>query len=76
MKNRSTIIIIAVAVLITLILFFRMSEMYKGEVGPSMGPTPEKEEEEDEVEEDPEVKKKVEEKGITQEDLDALVGLL
>lgn len=72
MKNRSTIILIAVAVLITLILFFRMSEMY----GPSVGPTPEKEEEEDEVEEDPEVKKKVEEKGITQEDLDALVGLL
>lgn len=73
MKNRSTIILVAIAVLITLFLFFRMREMYKGEVGPSAGPTPE---EEDEVEEDPEVKKKVEEKGITQEDLDALVGLL
>jgi hypothetical protein len=71
MKNRSRTILIAVAVLITLFLFFRMRESYEGEVGPSAGPTPE-----DDVEEDPEIKKKVEEKGITQEDLDALAGLL
>jgi hypothetical protein len=71
MKNRSRTILIAVAVLITLFLFFRMRESYEGEVGPSAGPAPE-----DDVEEDPEIKKKVEEKGITQEDLDALAGLL
>jgi hypothetical protein len=48
-----------------------MRESYEGDVGPSTGPTPE-----EEVEEDPEVKKMIEEKGITQEDLDALMGLL
>jgi hypothetical protein len=69
MKNRT--ILIAVAVLIALFLFFRMRESYEGEVGPSAGPTPE-----DDVEEDVQVKKMVEEKGITQEDLDALAGLL
>lgn len=74
MKNRTGTILIAVAVLLAIILFFRMRESYEGEVGPSVGPTPE--EEEEKVEEDPEVKKKVEEKGITQEDLDALAGLL
>jgi hypothetical protein len=63
-----------VAVLVTLFFIFRMKEMYKGEAGPSAGPTPE--EEEDDIEEDPEIKKKVEEKGITQEDLDALAGLI
>lgn len=71
MKNRTRTILIAVAVLLALIIFFRMRESYEGEVGPSAGPTPE-----EDVEEDPEVKKKVEEKGITQEDLDALAGLL
>lgn len=71
MKNRTRTILIAVAVLLALIIFFRMRESYEGEVGPSAGPTPEQD-----VEEDPEVKKKVEEKGITQEDLDALAGLL
>ena len=60
-----------VAILVTLFFIFRMKEMYKGEAGPSAGPTPE-----EEVEEDPEIKKKVEEKGITQEDLDALAGLI
>lgn len=74
MKNRTRTILIAVAVLVALILFFRMRESYEGEVGPSAGPTPE--EDEDVVEEDAEIKKKVEEKGITQEDLDALSGLL
>jgi hypothetical protein len=71
MKNRTRTILIAVAVLLALIIFFRMRESYEGEVGPSAGPTPE-----EDVEQDPEVKKKVEEKGITQEDLDALAGLL
>lgn len=71
MKNRTRTILIAVAVLLALIIFFRMRESYEGEVGPSAGPTPEQD-----VEEDPEVKKKVEEKGITQEDLDALAGLI
>jgi len=71
MKNRTRTILIAVAVLVTLFFIFRMKEMYKGEAGPSAGPTPE-----EEVEEDPEIKKKVEEKGITQEDLDALAGLI
>ena len=36
----------------------------------------EEEGEEDKTEEDPKVKRMVEEKGITQEDLDALTGLL
>lgn len=74
MKNRTRTILISAAVLLALILFFRMRESYEGEVGPSVGPTPE--EGEDDVEEDPEVKKEVEERGITQEDLDALAGLL
>lgn len=74
MENRTRTILIVVAVLVALFFIFRMREMYKGEAGPSAGPTPE--EEEDDVEEDPEIKKKVEEKGITQEDLDALSGLL
>jgi hypothetical protein len=73
MKNRTRTILIVVAVLVALFFIFRMKEMYKGEAGPSVGPTPE---EEEDVEEDPEIKKKVEEKGITQEDLDALTGLL
>jgi hypothetical protein len=71
MKNRTRTILIVVAVLVALFFIFRMKEMYKGEAGPSAGPTPE-----EDVEEDPEIKKKVEEKGITQEDLDALAGLL
>jgi Na+/H+ antiporter NhaC len=71
MKNRTRTILAVVAILVTLFFIFRMKEMYKGEAGPSAGPTPE-----EEVEEDPEIKKKVEEKGITQEDLDALAGLI
>lgn len=71
MKNRTRTILIVVAALVCLFFIFRMKEMYKGEEGPSVGPTPE-----EDVEEDPEIKKKVEEKGITQEDLDALAGLL
>jgi hypothetical protein len=74
MENRTRTILAVVAILVTLFFIFRMKEMYKGEAGPSAGPTPE--EEEDDIEEDPEIKKKVEEKGITQEDLDALVGLI
>jgi hypothetical protein len=69
MKNKY--ILLAVAVIVSLFLFFRMRESYDGQVGPSAGPTPE-----EEFEEDPEVKKMVEERGITQEDLDALAGLL
>ena len=71
MENRTRTILAVVAILVTLFFIFRMKEMYKGEAGPSAGPTPE-----EEVEENPEVKKIVEEKGITQEDLDALAGLL
>jgi len=71
MENRTRTILAVVAILVTLFFIFRMREMYKGEVGPSAGPTPE-----EEVEEDPEIKKKVEEKGITQDDLDALAGLI
>jgi hypothetical protein len=71
MKNSNKYILLVVAVIISAFLFFRMRESYEGDVGPSAGPTPE-----EEVEEDPEVKKMVEEKGITQEDLDALAGLL
>lgn len=67
MKNRSRTILIVATVLIILFLLFRMRESYEGDVGPSAGPAPE---------EDPEVKKLVEEKGITQEDLDALASLL
>jgi hypothetical protein len=71
MKNRSRTILIVATVLIILFLLFRMRESYEGGVGPSagpsVGPAPE---------EDPEVKKLVEEKGITQEDLDALASLL
>lgn len=73
MKNSNKYILLVVAVIISAFLFFRMRESYEGDVGPSAGPTPE---EEDDVEEDVEVKKMVEEKGITQEDLDALAGLL
>ena len=73
MKNSNKYILLVVAVIISTFLFFRMRESYEGDVGPSAGPTPE---EEDDVEEDVEVKKMVEEKGITQEDLDALTGLL
>lgn len=73
MKNSNKYILLVVAVIISAFLFFRMRESYEGDVGPSAGPTPE---EEDDVEEDVEVKKMVEEKGITQEDLDALTGLL
>jgi hypothetical protein len=71
MKNSNKYILLVVAVIISAFLFFRMRESYEGDVGPSAGPTPE-----EEVEEDPEVKKMIEEKGITQEDLDALAGLL
>jgi hypothetical protein len=71
MENRTRTILAVVAILVTLFFIFRMKEMYKGEAGPSAGPTPE-----DDIEEDPEIKKKVEEKGITQEDLDALAGLI
>ncbi len=70
MKNRSRTIIIAVAVLVALFLLFRMRESYEGD-DPSAGPTPE-----EESEEDPEVKKIVEEKGITQEDVDRLMSIL
>lgn len=73
MKNSNKYILLAVVVIISAFLFFRMRESYEGDVGPSAGPTPE---EEDDVEEDVEVKKMIEEKGITQEDLDALAGLL
>lgn len=73
MKNSNKYILLVVAVIVSAFLFFRMRESYEGDVGPSAGPTPE---EEDDVEEDVEVKKMVEEKGITQEDLDALAGLL
>jgi len=73
MKNSNKYILLVVAVIISAFLFFRMRESYEGDVGPSAGPTPE---EEDDVEEDVEVKKMIEEKGITQEDLDALAGLL
>ena len=73
MKNSNKYILLVVAVIISAFLFFRMRESYEGDVGPSAGPTPE---EEDDVEEAVEVKKMVEEKGITQEDLDALAGLL
>jgi len=72
MKNRTRNILIAVAVLLALILFFRMRESYEGEVGPSAGPSPE----EEEVEENLEIKKEIEEKGISQEDVDALAGLI
>jgi hypothetical protein len=71
MKNTSRTILIAVAVLITLFLFFRMRESYEGEVGPSAGPAPE-----DDVEEDLEIKKEIEEKGISQEDVDALMSII
>jgi hypothetical protein len=47
-----------------------MRESYEGD-DPSAGPTPE-----EESEEDPEVKKIVEEKGITQEDVDRLMSIL
>ena len=69
MKTRSKTIIIAVAVLVALFLLFRMRESYEGDAGP----TPEKEED---VEEDLEIKKLVEEKGITQEDLDNLMSVI
>lgn len=71
MKNRTRTILIAAAVLLALILFFRMRESYEGEVGPSAGPTPEQE-----VEENLEIKKEIEEKGVTQEDIDALMSIL
>ena len=73
MKNRSRTILVAVAVLIVIFLFFRMRESYEGDVGPSAGPAPEKEED---AEEDLEIKKLVEEKGITQEDLDNLMSVI
>jgi hypothetical protein len=72
MKNRTRNILIAVAVLLALILFFRMRESYEGEVGPSAGPSPE----EEEVEENLEIKKEIEEKGISQEDVDALMSII
>jgi hypothetical protein len=71
MKNTTRTILIAVAVLIALFLFFRMRESYEGEVGPSAGPAPE-----DDVEEDLEIKKEIEEKGISQEDVDALMSII
>jgi len=72
MKNRTRNILIAVAVLLALILFFRMRESYEGEAGPSAGPSPE----EEEVEENLEIKKEIEEKGISQEDVDALMSII
>lgn len=73
MKNRYRTILIVVAALVAIFLFLRMRESYEGDVGS----TPDEEEgEEDKTEEDPKVKRMVEEKGITQEDLDALTGLL
>tara|TARA_R100000908_G_C3755632_1_gene150135 strand:- start:1222 stop:1437 length:216 start_codon:yes stop_codon:yes gene_type:complete len=71
MKNRTGTILVAVAVLVALILLFRMRESYEGDVGPSAGPTPE-----EEVEENLEVKKMIEERGITQEDVDALMSII
>jgi hypothetical protein len=71
MKNRIRNILIVVAVLVTLILLFRMRESYEGDVGPSAGPTPEQE-----VEENLEIKKEIEEKGISQEDVDALMSII
>jgi len=41
MKNRTVTILTVVAVLVGLFFIFRMKEMYKGEAGPSVGPTPE-----------------------------------
>lgn len=69
-KTRQIIIIVLI-ILLVWIISCKMKEMYEE----SVGPTPEVEEE-TEVEEDPEIKKKIEESEITQEDLDALVGLL
>lgn len=69
MKTRSKTIIIAVAVLVALFLLIRMRESYEGDAGPA----PEKEED---VEEDLETKKMIEEKGITQEDLDNLMSII
>ena len=71
MKNRIRNILIVVAVLVALILLFRMRESYEGEAGPSAGPTPEQE-----VEENLEIKKEIEEKGISQEDVDALMSII
>tara|TARA_B110000046_G_C12819934_1_gene324944 strand:+ start:311 stop:535 length:225 start_codon:yes stop_codon:yes gene_type:complete len=71
MKNRYKTILIVVAALITIFLFLRMRESYEGDVGPTLD-----EEEEDKTEEDIFVKRMVEEKGITQDDLDALSGLI
>jgi len=69
MKNRTRTrtILIVVAVLITLFFIFRMREMYQGEAGPFADPT---------SEEDPDIKKEIEEKGITQEDVDALMSII
>ena len=72
MKNRTRTILAVVAALVALFFIFRMKEMYKGEVGPSAGPSPE----EEEVEENLEIKKEIEEKGISQEDVDALMSIL
>ncbi len=67
MKNRTRNILIVVAVLITLFFIFRMREMYQGEAGPP---------EEEEVEENPKIKKEIKEKGISQEDVDALMSII
>ena len=58
-----------VAVLVALFLLIRMRESYEGDAEPA----PEKEED---VEEDLETKKMIEEKGITQEDLDNLMSII
>jgi Na+/H+ antiporter NhaC len=67
MKNRTRTILIVVAVLITLFFIFRMREMYQGEAGSP---------EDEEVEENPEIKKEIKEKGISQEDVDALMSII
>lgn len=66
-KTRQIIIIVLI-ILLVWIISCKMKEMYEESAGPTS--------QEDGVEEDPEIKKKIEENEITQEDLDALVGLL
>ncbi len=69
-KNKVTYTLIAIVVMIIIgYSIHRVKEQYDSP-GPSVGPTPE------DVEIDEETKKKVEEKGISQEDLDLVFEML
>jgi len=69
-KNKATYALIAIVLIIIIIYSVKAFKEHYESPGPSVGPTPEN------VEIDEETEKKVEEKGVTQEDLDLVFAML